>query len=76
MGRRQGAGCFLPHWKEEEDDVSGPASLTGARTGLNLAHLTPVTLGGGSCGDPGLLGERPPGQYCVRSISGPALLDR
>ncbi|KAJ1153244.1 hypothetical protein NDU88_006005 [Pleurodeles waltl] len=48
------AGCFLPHWKGEEDDTSGPASLTGGRTGLSLARLTRVTLGGGSCGDPGL----------------------
>ncbi|KAJ1161767.1 hypothetical protein NDU88_002248 [Pleurodeles waltl] len=68
--------CFLPHSKGEQDDASGPTSLTGGRTGLSLAHLTRVTLGGDSCGVPGLLGERPPGQYCVGSVSGPALLDR
>ncbi|KAJ1171104.1 hypothetical protein NDU88_002975 [Pleurodeles waltl] len=43
------------HFREEEDDASGPSRLTGGRTGLSLAYLTQVILGGGSCGVPGLL---------------------
>ncbi|KAJ1159694.1 hypothetical protein NDU88_000199 [Pleurodeles waltl] len=48
--------CFLQHCREEEDDASGPGSLNGGRTGLSLAHLSQVTLGGGSYGVPGLQG--------------------